>query len=108
MSVKRHVVLYDDSAAGSGTWFALDTKYESDSSRTVQINMNASDTIALQGTTIEAKDAADLGTVAAEDITTIQSYTGNTDENDALIGSFTFIRVTKTGTAGNAKVQGVI
>jgi hypothetical protein len=109
MSIKRHVVLYNDSAAGSGNWIPLYTKYAGgDQNRTIQVNMNASDTVDIEGTTIEAKDATDLGTVAAEDITVIKSYTGNTDENDALLGSFTFVRVTKTGTNGTAKVQGQI
>jgi hypothetical protein len=101
MTSKKHVVLYNDSAAGSGNWYPLNSDNCS-----IQVNMNASDTVLLQGTTRNAKDATDLGTVAAEDITTIETFTGSTDANGVIVGSFTFIRVTKTGTAGVAKVQG--
>jgi hypothetical protein len=108
MAGMRHVVLLNTDSAGNGDWIQLEPQNAS-VYRTIQVNMNASDTITIQGTTLEADDATALaGVIGASDITTIETYTGNTDENDALIGTFTFIRAVKTGTNGVAKVQGFI
>ena len=105
--IRRNKVLYNDRAAGNGTWYMLDYRYEQDQTRSIQINMNASDTIEIQGTTLEANDATALDAIIdTADITTLQTYTGNTDENDVLSGPWTFIRAVKTGTNGVAKVQG--
>ena len=109
-SIKRHKVLYDSAAAGSGEWFRLDSRYDEALERALQIKMNASDTVAIEATTIDAIDAARLAAVIDEDedVVTLESYTGATDVDGVLSGNWTYIRVTKTGTAGHAKVQGYI
>lgn len=108
MTIKKHVVLYNSDAAATGAWVALNPRYEATGGRTIQISMNADDSVILEGTTLEAQDVATLGTVGASDITVIKTYTGATDANDVLIGSFSFIRVRKTGENGTAKVQGML
>lgn len=109
MGIRRHKELYNASAAGSGSWIHLDSRYENQPLRPFQISMNASDTIAIQGTTLRAKDAVELDTlITSSDITTLETYTGSTDVNDVIVGSWTFIRAVKTGTNGTAKVQGFI
>lgn len=109
MGIRRHKELYNASAAGNGSWIHLDSRYENQPLRPFQISMNASDTIEIQGTTLRAKDAVELATlITSSDITTLESYTGNADVNDVIVGSWTFIRAVKTGTAGTAKVQGFI
>lgn len=108
--IRKHKVLLDQTAATSGgTWQRLDSRHEIDASRAFQISMNASDTITIEATTIDAKDATTLAAViGTDDITTLQTYTGNADENDVILGPWTYIRATKTGTNGAAKVQGYI
>ncbi|GAG78539.1 unnamed protein product [marine sediment metagenome] len=106
--IRRHKVLLDTITAGAGDWVRLDSRYEVDSLRAFQIDMNASDTIEIEGTTLDEQDATALAAVIVdpEDITTLKSYTGNTSENDVIVGNWTFIRANKTGTNGIAKVQG--
>ena len=105
MPSKRHIILFNASTATTGDWYKI---ADPETPSAIQVNMNASDTVTLQGTTLEAADVTALGTVAAADITDLKEYTGGTDFNDTLLAPFTFIRVTKTGTTGTAKVQGAI
>ena len=106
--IRRHKVLLNTSAAGAGDWIRLDSRYEVDALRAFQINMNAADTVEIEGTTLDEQDATALAAVLVDpaDITTLKSYTGNTSENDVIVGNWTFIRANKTGTTGVAKVQG--
>lgn len=55
MGIRRNKILYNASAAGNGDWISLDSRYEKQPLRPFQISMNASDTIAIQGTTVRAK-----------------------------------------------------
>lgn len=108
--IRRHKVLYDSDAAGTGSWIRLDSRREIDNTRAITIKMNASDTIAIQGTVIDAIDATALVAKydSTKDVVTLEEYTGETDVDAVLQGNYTFIRAVKTGTAGNAKVQGYL
>ena len=44
--------------------------------------------------------------LTADDISDLKEFT--TDFVDTLVGNWTYIRVSKTGTVGNAKIQGYI
>lgn len=106
-SIKRNVVLLDQSAAGAGDWIRLDTRYDSDTERAMNINLTTGDTIAIEGVTLDAKDATALAAIVeSDDIATLGSFTENTSE--ILNGNWTYIRAVKTGTTGNAKVQGYV
>lgn len=108
--IKRHKVLYDSSAAGTGDWFRLDNRYDESPERILQVYMTAGDTITLQGATKDLK-GVDSSTVTAsletEDITDIVEYISS-NAGDVLTGPWTYIRIVKTGTTGAAKVQGFI
>lgn len=108
MGIRRNKVLYNASAAGNGSWIALDTRYEKQPTRAIQGTVTAGDTITIQGITKETKgiDKSFLTTLAAEDITTLDSYTA--DFSDILNGNWTYIRAVKTGTTGTSKVQGFV
>lgn len=109
MSIRRNKVLYDDSAAGNGDWIALDTRYEQNPvGRSIKVTMTAGDTITLQGITKDEKgiDKSFLDALIAEDITDLKIYTQT--ENDVLDGSWTYIRIVKAGTSGDAYVEGFV
>lgn len=107
--IRRHKVIYDSADAGTGEWYELDSRYEVDATRSLIITMNASDTVAIQATVVRAQDRRRLEDIIQdEDIVTLESYTGATDVDAILNGNYTFIRVVKTGSNGNAKVQGFI
>lgn len=101
--------LLNSSAEVDGEWFKLDTSFKNAGvERAFQISMNASDTITIEGTVLEADDATTLGTVAASDIATLGEYTGETAVNGVIQGTWTFIRATKTGANGAATVKASI
>lgn len=108
-TIKRYVQLFNASTATSGPWVPLDVRYETKPSRILTINLTTGDTVAIQGTT---KDIRGPGydqitpNLTAADIATITSVT--TSGFYEVSGPWTFIRVTKTGTAGNATVEGMV
>lgn len=105
--IRRNKILYNSSTAGNGEWVRLDSRYETSPERAIQGSVTTGDTITIQGTTIEAKDAAALASViTADDISDLDSFTA--DFADVLLGNWTFIRAVKTGTTGDAKVQGYV
>lgn len=108
MAIKRHKILLDQTAAGSSDWFQLDTRYEDDTTRIIQVELTAADTVILQGITKDVKgaDKSYLDSLDADDIAVITTISADGFYN--ITGAWSHIRVTKTGTAGNAKVQGMI
>ena len=107
MSNKNYVLLYNASAAASGTWYPVSGTYGDQYQAVVQVSLNASDTILIEGTTLEAKDATALAAIiTAADIVTIKTFSSVTSGFQVIDGPWTFIRATKTGTTANAKVQG--
>lgn len=110
VAILRHKVLYDSSASGNGEWFRLDSRYDQNTQRILQIDLTTGDTITIQGTTKDVRGGNPATVVVgldADDIATIQTFTAdNTDH--VLSGPWTYIRVVKTGATGNAKVQGFI
>lgn len=110
VAIKRHCVLYDSASAGTGEWFRLDNRYDLDTNRIIQVDLTTDDTVTLQGTTVDVRGGDPATVVAgltAKDISTIKEYTADAN-GDVLTGPWTYIRVVKTGTNGNAKVQGFI
>lgn len=108
-SIKRHKVLLNQSEAGNGDWIRLDSRYENDASRAIQVELTTGDTVTIEGTTKDVRGGDPATVVAgltAEDITTLKTYTETTA--DTLYGPWTYIRATKTGTTGNAKVNGFV
>lgn len=107
-AIKRHKVLFDSSAAETGEWVDLDNRYSETNERAIQIDVTSGDTITIEGITKDVKgiDKSFLNSLDEDDITTLGSYTS--DDNDVLYGPWTYIRVTKTGTTGPAKVQGYV
>ena len=113
--IRRHKVLYDTNAAGNGEWFRLDSRYEIDPERAIQIEVSGGDTVTIQATTVDYRGNINPATgvtfdpdtdLAADDITDLITY--NADDNDILTGNWSWIRVVKAGGAANAKVQGYI
>ena len=97
---RGNTVLYDDSAAATGAW--MPTTSGPNDRRTIFGQVTAGDEISIEATTIS--DVS--GTVASEDIATPITYTE--DFCDVLVGDWTYVRIVKTGTNGNSKVQGAI
>ena len=107
--IRRNKVLYNSSSAGTGEWFRLDSRYEIDPHRSIIIDMNPSDSIQIEATTVDAKDKNDLASkIVSSDIVVLDTFTGSSEVNKILLGNYTYIRIVKTGTAGIAKVQGYI
>ena len=108
MSIKRYVVLYNDSAANTGSWIQLDTRYEDYSQRTLQFTVVSTDNLILEGTTVDYKtiDKSYLSTLPASDISTITTITST--GTYTLTGPWAYVRVRKTGTAGVGKAEGLI
>lgn len=107
-SVKRFKVLFDAATASTGSWFALDSRYDESPTRAIQIDLTVGDTVVIEGTTKDVKgtDKSFLTTLSANEISILGSYTAS--DADVLEGPWTYIRVRKTGTTGPAKVQGFI
>jgi hypothetical protein len=108
MASKRHHILYQSAAAGNGDWVQLDTRYEDDTTRVIQVELTASDTVIIQGITKDVKgiDKSFLDDLTAADITNITTISADGFYN--LTGAWSFIRAQKTGTAAVATVQGMI
>lgn len=104
----RHKVLLQTGAAEAGPWIALDTRYQQDIERAIQISVMAGDTIALEGITRDEKgiDKSFLVNLDPADISVLKEYTESTA--DVLTGTWTYIRAVKTGANGFAKVQGFV
>jgi len=107
-AVKRYKTLYDDTAAGTGPWIACDVRYDKQLIRALQIYVTSGDTITIQGITKDTRgnDKSFLNNLTTADISTLKSYTAT--DNDDLEGPWTYIRVVKTGTNGQGKVQGMV
>ena len=109
-AIKRYKVLYDSSAAGNGDWIRLDNRYDISPQRIINIDLTAGDTIVLQGAVKDLKGVAQdtvTGSLTTSDISTIETFTEDSTEH-LLTGPWTYIRVVKTGTTGNAKVSGFV
>lgn len=109
MGIRRYKVLYDDSAAGTSDWLALDSRYEDDGvGRVVTVTLAAGDTFELQGIVKDVKgiNKTFLTTLSTSEIHSIKTYTAS--ENDILEGQWTYIRVVKTGTAGEGRFEGFV
>ena len=92
----RQATLYRASAAGTGDAYALDYRFPTTPTRSIQTTMNAADTIKIQGT-IDGTNWVDIAT-----------HTGGTSFVDTLSIPYLKIRAVKTGTAGAALVVGII
>lgn len=100
----------DQTAAGDGEWFRLDSRYDIDTNRILQIALTTGDTIAIEGTTVDVRGgnpAVVTAGLTASDITTIDTFSTN-DTLNLLQGPWTYIRAVKAGTTGTAKIQGFI
>jgi hypothetical protein len=108
MGIKTYQVLYDDSAAGNGEWFQLDTRYEDTSERVIQVELTTTDTIKIEATAKDVKggDKSFLDDLEANEIVTLTTISA--DGSYTIVGPWAFIRAVKTGTTANAKVTGVI
>jgi len=107
-SIRRRKVLLDQTAAGNGPWIRLDSRYEDSPERAIQISLTAGDSVRIEGTTLDIRGEGDpTDTIAAEDIAILDgSFSSST--STILNGNWTYIRVVKTGSSGNAKVQGFV
>jgi hypothetical protein len=109
-SIKRHKVLLDTAAETTGEWFRLDNRYEKSSERIVHVDLTVGDTVILEGIVKDVRGSTPtevLTTVEADDIAVIETFTADSTQH-VLTGPWSYIRVRKTGTTGNAKVQGFI
>ncbi len=108
MGIRRHRVLYNALAAGDGVWHRLDSRYEEDGVRSIQVDLSSGDTVIIQGTTVDPRGAIyDVtSTLTPSDITNITTFTAS--GNGVIAGNWSYIRAVKTGTTGVAKVQGHI
>lgn len=107
MGIRRYKVLMDQTAAGTGDWYRLDSRYEEDPSRPLQINVTTGDTVTIQATTKDIRGAEDpTTTLTSEEIIDLDDFTATT--STLLNGNWTYIRIKKTGTTGNARVSGHI
>ncbi len=107
-SAKRYVKLYNASAAGTGAWFRLDSRYEKISVRPIHFSITAGDSFVLQATVVDFKgiDETYLNNLQASDIATLGTFVATSDE--LLEGNYTWVRVVKSGTAGIGVVEGFI
>ncbi len=108
ISAKRYVQLYNSASAGTSPWFRLDSRYEKISVRPIHFSIVAGDTFILQAIVKDFKgiDETYLDSLTAADISTLGTFIATGDE--LIEGNFTWIRVTKTGTAGVGVVEGFI
>lgn len=109
-AIKRYKVLYDATAAGTGNWVRLDNRYEVPEDRVVQAALTAGDTLIVQATSKDQKGLMDetafLAALTAKDITVLNTFAAS--GNYEIDGPWSYVRVVKTGAAGNGKVQGFI
>lgn len=113
--IKRHVVLYQDSAAGTGRWYRLDSKYEEAGTRGISIDNPGLDTISIEGTTKNViggvnpdGSAFDPETdILPADIVTLNTYAA-AETGDVINSSWSWIRVVKVGTNGTATVEAML
>lgn len=109
MSIRRNIKLYDSASAGTGSWIALDTRYDEDpTSRPLRIVVASGDTLTLQGIVKDVKgiDKSFLDSLLTEEISTLAEYTES--QVDVLDGNWTYLRVIKAGTAGKGIIEGFI
>lgn len=107
-SIRRHKILLDSTAEATGDWIPLDVRYDESISRAIQVVLVSGDTVIIEGITKDVKgtDKSFLDELTAEDIIALKTYAVTTA--DVLEGTWTYIRARKTGTTGNAKVQGFV
>jgi len=107
MSVKRYVLMFNATAASTSRWYEFDFRYDHAPFRTINVNLASGDTVTIEATTydIKGQDINQL-TVPADEIVTLKTYTSSGE--DVIQGPWAAIRVVKEGTAGNAKVDGII
>src|ERR1019366_1764613 len=109
-SIKRYKQLYNDSAAGTGSWVRLDNRYESISVRPLHFSITAGDTFVLQAIVKDVRGDGDgltyLSTLLPSEIATIGTFAVTADE--LLEGNYSWIRVIKSGTNGVGVVEGFI
>ncbi len=105
MAIRRHKVIFDASTASTSAWVRLDSRYEVDATRSIQVNVTSGDSIDIEGTSLDIRGEGDptVG-IAAADVSVLATYTE--DSTDVLSGNWTYIRAVKTGTTGPGKVQG--
>lgn len=107
MGIKRYKVLLDQAAAGNGDWVRLDTRYEEDPGRPIQLDIVSGDTITIQGITKDIRGEGDpTDNLDSDDIVDLDDFTSS--GSTILNGNWTYIRVKKTGTNGNAKISGFV
>ena len=108
MSIKRFKTLYNSATAGSSDWIQLDTRYENQSNRVLNVVVVAGDTVKVEATAYDPKggDRDDLASLSTDEITTLSTVSSTGSYQ--ITGSWPYIRVTKTGTAGIALVEGFI
>lgn len=61
MGIRRQKVIIDQTAAGTSPWVRLDSRYEIDPERTVQIIVSGGDSLLLQATTVDRRGGPTLG-----------------------------------------------
>jgi hypothetical protein len=108
-TVRRHVTIYDAVAAETGSWVALDARYDDNPvARSLRVHLEAGDTLTLQAIVKDVKgiDKSFLDSLLAADITTLKIYTAS--EADTLDGGWTYIRAIKSGTAGRGVMEGIV
>lgn len=103
--IKSYQLLFNASTATSGTWFNLDPRYAAENTRTIQYSMNAADSLKVEVTTYPNVND---GVFSASDYITLTTLTGATSGSYNIVGAWQWVRITKVGIAGNAKVQGII
>ena len=80
VAIKRHKVLLDQSTAGNGDWVRLDSRYDCDSTRSIQIELTSGDQIDIEVTSVDVRGgdpATVLAGLAADDISVLSSYTAD-------------------------------
>jgi len=108
-TIRKSEVLYSGVAAGTGAWFRLDSRYDTEQLRVLQITLATGDTITIEGTTKDVRGSTEdavKASITNDDIVTIGTFTSS--GGNTLYGPYTYIRAKKTGTTGYAKVQGML
>lgn len=103
--IKSNKVLMNQTTAGTGTTFPLDVRYDLSPMRAVHGTVTTGDSVTIQGTTWDRR-GPDKTNLASATFHNLGTYTANF--TDILNGPWTYIRIVKTGTAGNATVYGMI
>src|ERR1035437_8334733 len=108
-AIKRHKILYNASAAGTGDGVRLANRFEIPADRVVQADMTAGDHLFLEATSMDVRGSISdsyLADLTAADITILSDITAT--GNYEIDGPWSWVRVRKTGTNGVGKVQGFI